>query len=142
MKALFSNPVKWFVVFLVWTAVLVSGCSSDDGDPRNRFMGRYEVEEHSQVTYAQRPVYEVNIRRDRGTEDFVIISNFYDMDLDARASVEGQNLVIPIQLHSFYEIEGEGVLSGNVITLHYTVSSVLDDGDFFDSLSAELKLID
>ena len=138
----FCTPARCLAGFFVLVSVLISGCSSDDGDERSSFLGRYEVEEHSQVTYAQRPVYEVNIRRDQGTEDFVIISNFYDMDMDARVSVEGQNLVVPIQVHNFYEIEGEGVRSGNVITLHYTVSSVLDDGDFFDRLSAELKLID
>ena len=138
----FCNPIRWLAGFFGLTAILLSGCASDNGDERSRFLGRYEVEEYSQVTYAQRPEYEVIIRRDRGTEDFVIISNFYNMDLDAEARVAGQRLIISPQVHNFYEIEGEGVLSGSVITLHYTVSSVSVEGDFFDRLNAELKLIE
>ncbi|MFP4064229.1 MAG: hypothetical protein ACLFN2_05495 [Bacteroidales bacterium] len=138
----FCIPVRWLAGFLVLTTLSISGCSSDNGDERSSFLGRYEVEEYSQVTYSQRPEYEVIIRADQGTEDFVIISNFYNMDFDAGARVDGQRLIIPSQVYNFYEVEGEGELRGSVITLHYTVSSVLEEGDFFDRLSAELNIID
>lgn len=138
----FCNPVKKLGGFFVLMAVFFSGCTSDSEDERSSFLGRYEVEEYSQVTYAQRPGYEVIIRSDQGTEEFVIISNFYNMDFDAEARVDGQRLIIPSQAHNFYEVEGEGVLRGSVITLHYTVSSVAGEGDFFDRLNAELNLIE
>ncbi len=136
------NTVTGLAGFLVLMAGMFSGCTPDNGDERSRFLGRYEVEEYSQVTYARRPDYEVIIRRDRGTEDFVIISNFYNMDLDADARVDGQRMIIPSQTHNFYEIEGEGLLSGSVITLDYTVSSISDEDGFSDRLNAEFKLIE
>jgi len=138
----FCKPAGWIAGFFFVTVIVLSGCSSENGDERSRFLGRYEVEEYSRVSYTQRPEYEVIIRRDRGTEDFVIISNFYDMDLDAEARVDGRRLILPAQTHNFYELEGEGELSGSVITLNYTVSSVSGAGDFHDELNAELKLID
>ncbi len=136
------KDLRQFTGFLILLGFFFFGCTSDNGDDRSTFSGRYEVEEYSQITYAQRPEYEVVIRIDRGTEDQVIISNFYDMDMDVSAHVDGRSFIVPPQVHNFYEVEGDGVLSGNVITMQYKVSSVLEDHDFFDRLNAELTLIE
>ncbi len=119
---------------------LALSCSKDDTDDRNKFTGRYEVREQSMETFAAREDYEARIRKDPETEDGVVISNFYNFDIDVMASVEGNDLFIFPQEYNIFEFEGQGTLSGSIITLEYTVRSLPGESYFFDRLQAEMTL--
>lgn len=114
----------------------------DDADDRNKFVGRYEVKEQSLETFVPRDDYEVRIRKDLATENQVIIYNFYNLDIEVSALINGNALTIPRQQHQVYEYEGSGNMSGNVITVEYTVSSAEGESGFFDRLRAEMTLVD
>ncbi len=131
-------------VFKTVMVLLVVGFFScdDDADDRNKFAGRYEVEEQSLETFVPRGDYEVRIRKDLSTTDQVIINNFYNLEIEVYATINGSSLTIPRQQHQVYEYQGSGNMSGNVITVEYTVSSTQGEGEFFDRLRAEMTLID
>ncbi len=131
-------------VRLSFMVLLVFGflACDDDSDDRNKFAGRYEVKEQSLETFVPRNDYEVRIRKDLATIDQIIINNFYNLDIDVYAVVSGSSVTIPRQQHQVYEYKGSGNMSGNVITVEYTVSSTQDDSSFFDRLRAEMTLID
>lgn len=115
---------------------------NDDSDFRNRFIGRYKVVEESLETYVPRDDYEVRIRKALHSENQIIIVNFYNLDVEVFAVVDGNDITIPEQQHQVYEYAGSGSLSGNVIRVDYTVRSAEGDGNFFDRLRAEMTLID
>ena len=121
--------------------LLLPACS-DDADERSKFIGRYEVKESSLETYTQRDDYEVRIRKDAGTENMVLISNFYNLDVEVDASIAGNKINVIRQTHGVYLYEGIGTLSGSVIIMEYTVSLAQDDGELVDRLRAEMTLID
>ncbi len=120
------------------SAALLWSCDSDDDDERSKFTGRYEVEEQSLETYSSRPDYEVSIIRDTGSQSLVIITNFYNYDLDVYARVDGNQLFVEEEIQGLFEFNGSGTLSGTVITLDYTVTSVSGDTGVFDRLRAEM----
>ena len=124
------------------TALLLGACDRDDKDERNKFLGRYEVEEQSLETYSPRDDYEVRIRKEAGTDDLVIISNFYNYDVDVLARVEGHTLLVFPQTHNVFEFEGTGTLSGQIIIMNYTVTGAQEASDYFDRLRAEMTLVD
>ncbi len=134
------NHFSTIPFLLLMTAFIFAGCDGDNGDERNKFLGRYEVEEQSLETFAPREDYEVRIRKDLATEHMVIISNFYNYDVDVTAAVEGNDLEIYPQVHNIFEFEGTGHLSGSIIIMDYTVTSVQEGSDFFDRLRAEMTL--
>lgn len=121
--------------------VLNASCD-DDTDDRSKFIGRYEVTEFSLETFTQRDDYEVRIRKDTGTEDMVIISNFYNLDIDATAIIQGNSITVMQQEHGIFKFEGTGSLQGSIITLNYTVSSTSDDPDYYDRLRAEMTFME
>ncbi len=129
------------ITFTVFLVVGFFACD-DDADDRNKFLGRYEVKEQSLETYVPRNDYEVRIRKDLATTDEVIIYNFYNLGIEVYAVVNGNSLTVPRQQHQVYEYEGSGNMSGNVITVEYTVSSTQNDSSFFDRLRAEMTLVD
>ena len=131
---------RLLLLFLV--CALFASCNKDGQNDRDQFLGRYEVEEYSHRSLGHREDYEVRIDRDPQRENQVIIYNFYNLGLEVSAEVEGRTLVVPVQVHNFFEVEGEGSLSGSEITLHYTIRSVLESSDFCDDLAARMKLIE
>lgn len=128
---------------LLWACLLVVffACT-DDTDERNKFVGRYEVQEQSLVTYTQRDDYEVRIRKELASEDVVIITNFYNLDIDVRASVEGNTISVMRQTHNLFDFEGSGTLSGSLIKMDYAVYSAEQEDELIDHLRAEMTLID
>ncbi len=135
-----KNHILLPVLSLILLVLNVS--CDDETDDRNKFIGRYEVTEFSLETFTQRDDYEVRIRKDAGTEDMVIISNFYNLDIDATAMIQGNNITVNKQEHSIFEFEGTGSLQGSIITLNYTVSSTLDGAEFYDRLRAEMTFVE
>lgn len=133
---------RTMLLLLTLTGLFFAACENDPDDTRNLFTGRYEVEEYSQRNLGFRPEYEVQIRKDPGGQDLIIISNFYNMDVEIKAQVQGYELSIYPQTLNFYSFEGDGRLSGSMITLNYTVTSVVEGSDFQDELIASMKFID
>jgi len=132
--------IRTIPVLLMMAALLFAGCDSESGGDRDKFLGRYEVQEQSLETFSPRADYEVRIRKDLGTEYMVVISNFYNYDVDVLAIVEGNELEVYPQTHNIFEFEGTGHLSGSIIIMDYTVTSVQEGSDFFDRLRAEMTL--
>ncbi|MDR4988158.1 MAG: hypothetical protein RG741_04880 [Bacteroidales bacterium] len=123
------------------TAMAFSACD-DDSDGRSRFIGRYEVTEYSLETFSPRDDYEVRIRKDIATEDYVVISNFYNLNIDVLAQVDGNDLLVAEQTHGLLVFEGSGRLSGNIIVMDYTVTSSQEGSEYFDRLRAEMTFLE
>ncbi len=137
MKNKQTNPFLLLILTPLLLLFLVA-CDSDSDDERSKFLGRYEVEEQSLETYTIRDIYEVNIIKDTGSQSLVIISNFYDYDVDVYARIDGYNIFVENELHGVYKFNGTGSRSGSVITMNYTVEAVADDVGSFDRLRAEM----
>lgn len=89
-------------------------------DDRDDFVGYYEVEEYSETTdlYFN---YEIDIVKSCCNSNEVFIRNFYDVDLEVRARVNGYRLTIPRQYIGNYEIEGTGRVDNFRLSLSYVV---------------------
>ncbi len=142
MKQRHETPVCLMGFIPVMCIFLLLPACSDDADDRSKFVGRYEVQEQSLETYTQRDDYEVRIRKDAATENLVLISNFYNLDIEVDASITGNTVNVMRQTHNIYTYEGSGTLTGSVIVMDYTVSSAQGDGELIDRLRAEMTLID
>ncbi len=148
-SSIFDDPSQLFLIMTYRRLILFSlvcalfvSCNKDDENDRNQFLGRYEVEEYSHRMLGHREDYEVRIDRDPQWENRVIVHNFYNLGLEVYAEVDGRTLIVPVQVHNFFEVEGEGSLSGSEITLYYTIRSVLESSEFCDDLAARMKLIE
>ncbi len=128
-------------VFIVSLAFLLIACS-DDTDDRNKFIGRYEVKEQSLETHVHSDEYEVRIIKDTATENMVIITNFYNLDIEASARIDGNTITVTQQTYNLFEFFGSGTLSGSIIVLDYTVTSSEEDSEYFDRLRAEMTLVE
>ena len=128
-------------VFIVSLVLLMIACD-DDTDDRNKFVGRYEVKEFSLETFAPSDDYEVRIIKDTATEDMVIITNFYNLDIEASARIDGNTITVIQQTHNLFEFSGSGALSGSIIVLDYLVTKAEEDSESFDRLRAEMTLVE
>lgn len=89
-------------------------------DDRDDFIGYYEVSEYSETTDLYFD-YEVDIVKSCCNDYEILIRNFYDVDLEVRAHVNGYKLTIPRQYIGRYEIEGTGRIDNDRLTLSYVV---------------------
>lgn len=128
-------------VFLVSLTFLLLACN-DDTDDRNKFIGRYEVKEFSLETFAPSADYEVRIIKDTSSDNMVFINNFYNLDIEASARIDGNTITVIQQTHNLFEFFGSGTLSGSIIVLDYTVTSAEEDSECFDRLRAEMTLVE
>lgn len=81
-------------------------------DPRDAFVGTYDVEEYSE-TYWETTYYGVDIYKSSYEPNVVWIDNFYGIGLEVAGQVDGTRLRIPPQRIGDYDIEGQGYLDGN-----------------------------
>jgi hypothetical protein len=88
-------------------------------DPRDRLVGRYEVEEYSE-TYSDITYYSLRISKS-GYDHEIYLSNFYAMDLQVYAILSHGKITIPFQIVDGYEIEGVGSVYDNELILNYRV---------------------
>ncbi len=128
-------------VFAISLVLLMIACD-DDTDDRNKFVGRYEVKEFSLETFAPSDDYEVRIIKDTATEELVIITNFYNLDIEASARVDGNTITVFPQTHNVFEFSGSGTLSGSIIVLDYVVTTADENSESFDRLRAEMTLVE
>ncbi len=129
------------LVFIVSLAWVLPACD-DDVDDRNKFAGRYEVKEQNLDTHVHNDEYEVRIIKDKATEDMVIITNFYNLDIEASARIDGNTITVVEQTHSFFEFSGSGTLCGSIIVMDYTVASAEEGSEYFNRLRAEMTLVE
>jgi hypothetical protein len=111
-------------VMLSLLAVLLIGCSNDDGpDARDPFIGTYTMVDTNKD--GDTDTYNVTLSKASGAN--IDISNFGDfLNVPLKATVNGSTLTIPLQnftnpgAAAGLDISGAGTLSGDVITGTYT----------------------
>lgn len=110
-------------VILFALVVFLTSCDLIIVEPiyndRDRVTGSYQVEEHSQ-TYNDYTRFSIYIRISGGYDD-VIIENFYDAEVNVRATVISDKIYISRQIVNGYEIEGVGTFYGDEIQFSYKV---------------------
>jgi hypothetical protein len=110
-------------IILVALVILLASCNlmiiEPVYDDRDRITGSYQIEEHSQ-TYNDYVRFFVYIRKS-GSYDEIVIENFYNADVNVRASVAYDKIYIPRQIINGYEIEGIGTFYGDEIKFSYHV---------------------
>ena len=113
---------QWIPLYML-TFVLM-GCEIDDVvrtvDPRDRFIGQYEVDEYS-LTYDIQAFYRIDISALGRHGNEVLIDNFYGLDVAIQANASGSKVIIPFQVVGGYEIDGVGVINGNEINFSYNI---------------------
>lgn len=110
-------------VILFALVIVLTSCDITIVEPmyrdRDRVTGSYQVEERSQ-TYNDYIRYAIYIRKS-GSYDDVVIENFYNADVNVRATVVSDKIYISRQLVDGYEIEGVGTFYGDEIQFSYKV---------------------
>lgn len=101
-------------------------------DPRDNFIGRYNVEEYSE-TYDVLTQYRVRILKDGDPYSSIIyLRNFYAVEIEVFAEVIGDRLNIPRQEVDGYVIQGTGRLEFGDLTLSYSVEDRFDNSRLVD----------
>ncbi len=109
---------------LAAVVVLASSCTFYDVepryDPRDKFVGSYDVEEFS-TTYSETTYYEMRITKSRYDRE-IWLDNFYAADIRVYATVSFDEIRIPFQIVDGYEIEGSGSMYEDQLNLSYRVN--------------------
>lgn len=110
---------------LALSLVLVSSCifsgEEEEELDRIKFLGSYSVFETCngpQDSYQDS--YTINITTGFA-ESEVILNNLYDWEEPVIATVSGNNLIIPPQTWDDLVFNGNGSLSGNTLTVSFTI---------------------
>lgn len=117
---------------LLFLTVLIalSGCEYYYHDPvydsRDRVIGSYEMEEHSE-TFNDYVHYSLWIERLGRNSDALWIDNIYDVNIRVRAYLSYDRITIPRQTVNGYEVEGEGTVYANRISFHYHVKDLYNN---------------
>ena len=118
---------------LILTGLGLSSCEDlltdlDGGDPRDKLIDTWRVEETGGSKKSAMEVYWVEIFKHPNDSSRVMIFNFYNVDADAEAVLSGNSLSLPRQdLDGGFTISGSGQIQGskaNEIIWTYSV----DDG--------------
>ena len=122
----------------------VSGCTNpnadnynadadnDDGScilAREKFLGAFSAIE---TCGGGNDTYSITIIESGSSEDAVVLGNLYDWGEPLNATISGSNITIPSQLTSGLTFSGSGSISGNTLTINFTVS----DGTNSDNCNA------
>ena len=112
-------------LLLLSVIALFSSCDityiEDVYDNRDNFTGRFEAEEYSE-TYDQLSFFDTRILKDSDLLGNVIyIRNFYAVDIEIFAEVDGNRVNIPRQSIDGYIVEGTGRYENGDIYLTYAV---------------------
>ncbi len=115
---------KWLYlpILLTGLALAVSSCKKDVKTPdRDKFLGTYSL---AQDCSGQTNTYDITIEASAASEDAVVISNFYNKATNIlTATVNGDNITIPSQVVTAVTFSGNGSISGNILTLNYTLAN-------------------
>lgn len=119
--------------------VFATSCTFYDVEPRyderDKFVGYYDVEEYSE-TYGEYTFYEMRISRARFDRE-IYLNNFYAADLRVYATVNFDNIRIPLQVVDGYEIQGSGTLFRDELRMSYRVKDLYDNSvsDYCETLA-------
>jgi hypothetical protein len=94
-------------------------------DARDYFTGYFDAEEYSRTSGVY-TYYTIRVVKSSRNNNVVFIRNFYGLDIEVLAEVNGRDLYIPEQDVNDYHIEGQGSLYGRELVLNYSVHDHLD----------------
>ena len=133
----FTVPVILFTISFF--ALTLTSCEPEDLEARNKFIGKWLVSETSSYYGGPPMTFSVTIKAstDPNDPDEIIISNFYNMNVDAYAYISGNNITIPRQLicDDTIEVRGSGSYQSSG-EIHRTY--ITDDEAVEDTLTAVL----
>jgi len=115
---------KWLSLPILLTCFTLAavGCKKDEKTPdRDKFFGTYTV---AQDCSGQTNTYEITVATSAVSEDAVVFNNFYNLGINGlNATVNGDNITIPSQVINAITFTGNGSISGNILTLNYTLAN-------------------
>ncbi len=123
--------MKKFLLLISGIAIL-SSCDItiiDEGpfDPRDIYLGRYEVEEYSE-TYDVITRYRMRVLKDADPYSNVIyLRNFYAVDIEVFAEIIDERINIPRQVAGGYIVQGTGRYEYGDVRLSYSVEDGLSE---------------
>jgi hypothetical protein len=131
------NTNRFRLIFMIigLLPLLFQGCTEKEDDPgtvvtRSSFLGEWVVQETKKAS-----TYDVKITADPNSSDGVFISNFANLGYGvpaAGASVSGSTITIdPGQVIAGVGIGGSGTLSGERMTMNYTITTGADQESYF-----------
>ena len=130
-RVMISNRILFYILILTGTGM--TSCEDalpgiEGGDPRDRLVDTWKVEDTAGGKKSGMGVYYVDISKHFNDSSRIVIHNFYDVSSEAEAILSGTKLTLPIQqLEGGFTISGKGEILGvksNEIIWTYTV----DDG--------------
>jgi hypothetical protein len=124
---------SFVLLFAMISFVILNSCEvADDLLGENETVaeleGEWIVDEDSELydksTRQLMAVYNVTISADPGNPNGIIIHDFYQVEIDVKANISGNQLSISNYSESGFVVNGSGAISNNrqVITMSYTVS--------------------
>jgi hypothetical protein len=125
------KAMKTNILFLILCIILMSAeCNKDEVQPdRDKFLGTYGVVE---TCGEGNQSYDIRIDKSSQGGNFILIYNLYDEDLTINATVSGSNITIPVQVFEGVTYSGSGSISGNNLTISFSISET----DWDDNCSA------
>lgn len=121
-----KSTLKFLFVCLVASSFFLTGCKEDEPD-RDKFIGTYAV---SEVCTANGTItYNIDITAGASSDDAVVISNFGDFDIDANATVSGNDLTLTNPFPAGETLTATGTIAGSVLTINYNaeLTGFVDD---------------
>lgn len=106
------------MAFLTILLTITGSCEDDPPPDRDKFIGTYSVIE---TCCSGDFAYDITIQASSVGEDRVTIYNLWEVDQSLSGIVTGSNLGIPDQVLDGLTFNGAGNLSGNTLTISYTV---------------------
>lgn len=124
-------------VVLLLLLLTISACSKIEFDERNKFTSRYSVEEFS-YTDGSLSYYDLRIRKVAESEDEIVFENFFNAGINIFGIVDGSRVYIEAQTAGRYWVEGQGTISGTVLSLSYFVVATVGQSTFEHDIMATL----
>jgi len=125
--------MRIFLLIILLMGIGLTSCEDllsdlDGGDPRDKLIDTWKVEETIGSKKSASEVYWVEIFKHPDDSTRVVIFNFYNVDADAEAVLSGNSLTLPLQdIDGGFTISAIGQIQGskaNEIIWTYSV----DDG--------------
>jgi hypothetical protein len=129
-----KTSTKITALFLL-TMVTISACSKIEIDARNKFTGRYNVEEFS-YTDGSLSYYDVRVRKVSDSEDEIVFENFFNAGINVFGVVVGTRVYVEAQTIGMFWVEGQGTLSGNILNMSYYVVATIGQSTFDHDLAS------
>ncbi len=110
-----------FPILLLGFAVTTTNCKKDDAPARDAFFSTYTVNENCAGTA---DAYTMQITTSSAGSNAVIISNLWNNGDQISGTVNGTTITIPNQTVFTTTYSGSGQLSGNILTLSFSITDL------------------